>query len=382
MKVVILGGCGAVGASIVRDLIKSDEVEKVCIAGRKIHMTNVHESVQSSKKVSTKTLDITDFQALVQAIKGNNVVVNCVGPFYRFGIPTMKAAVEAGVNYLDIMDDYDTTITAFDEMDEPARKAGVSICVGFGLGPGFTNLIMKYGANKLDQVDVIRLLWGWALNDLTGPGTIAHMWHVLQGNVPQYLDGKLVYVPAGSGEEVVDFGEPYGKCPVYYIGHPEPVTIPRYIEGVKTVDEKACILPLWMNEVAFKLRECGFVDNEPIMVDGKPVIPRNFVAEIMQNGVSFRRQVEEYTISPSCIVVKGKEGNKAVSYTYASQGKMLPGTAIPASMFTQMLGLGEIKVKGVVAPEGAVDPESFFAKFAKRGFRLSEQKAVTQEVEF
>lgn len=382
MKAVVLGGCGIMGASVARDLIKSEEVERVIVADKVVDSTKLHESVQKSAKVTTQTIDVGDHEALVKLIKGNDVVVNVVGPFYKYAIPTMKAAIEAGVNYLDIMDDWDTTIAAFD-LDEAARKAGVSVCIGLGSSPGFGNIIVRYAADKMDQVDEVRLLWGYALNDPAGPSVLAHMFHALRGDVPQYLDGKLVNVPAGSGgEEIVDFMEPYGKCPVYYLGHPEPITIPRYIKGIKTVVNKGCFLPLWVNELFFDFIKRGFADREPITMDGNPIVPEDFIVQIMQRGSAFRKQVEEYTTAPLNVVVKGKEGNKAVTYLYESAGRMAPGTAIPASICAQMLARGDISVKGVVAPEGCVDPKIFFADFGKRGFRLSETKTVTEEIEF
>lgn len=369
------------GSSVVRDLIKGDEVEKVAIVDKKVDMTKLHESVRSSKKVSTQTVDVADFQALVKIIKGNDVVVNCVGPYYKYGLHTMKAAIEAGVNYLDIMDDYDTTLAAFD-MDEPAKKAGLSLCIGFGSSPGFNNIIVKYAADKLNEVDEVRILWGYTLNDTGGTGVVIHMFHALQGNVPQYLDGKLVYVPAGSGIEEVEFVEPFGKCPVYYVGHPEPITIPRYIKGVKTVVNKAGIIPLWGNQLFKELVERGFASDEPLTVGDNSIIPEQFLAEFIQNSPSFKKHVEEWTTEPGKIIVKGKEGNKVVTYVYNSSGRMAPGTGIPASICAQMLARGEIKEKGVVAPEGCVDPKLFLARFAKKGFRLSETKVVTQEMQF
>jgi len=379
MKVLILGGCGIMGASVARDIIKGREVQEVIVADRIVEEANLHKSVRESAKVRTECVDVNELDALVELIKGKDVVINCVGPFYKSAIPVMKAAIEAGANYLDIMDDYDTTAAAFN-LDQQAKEAGLSLCIGFGSSPGFGNIVAKYAADKLDQVDEIRLLWGYALNDPAGPSVLAHMFHALRGGVPQYLDGKLVNVAGGSGgEEIVKFSEPYGKCPVYYLGHPEPITMPRYFKGVKTVVNKGCFLPLWINDIVFGLIEHGFMEKEPIMINGKPIVPEDFIIQIMQSGESFRRQVETYTTAPFLVVVKGKERGKPVTYSYESAGRMAPGTGIPASICAQMLGRGEIKEKGVVPPEACVDPEIFFGEFAKRGFHLSEQKVVTEE---
>ena len=234
----------------------------------------------------------------------------------------------------------------------------------------------------MDEVDDISLFWLYTLNDTGGAGVVAHIFHALRGNVPQYLNGELVNVPAGSGVEEVEFLEPFGKCEVYYIGHPEPITIPRYVEGVKNVVNKAGIMPEWGNQLFRDLLARGFVSDEAISVEGMPVVPEKFIAEFIQNAPSFKKQVEEWKTEPGKTIVKGRESGKPVTYIYESSGRMAPGTGIPAAICAQMLGRGEITAKGVVAPEGCVDPRAFLSEFAKVGFVLYETKIETHEAEY
>ena len=381
MKAIILGGCGDMGSSVARDLIKSDDVAEVILADKRIDMASVHESVRNSKKVSTQTLDVTDFEALVKAIRGNDVVINIVGPYYKFGIQTMKAAIKAGVNYIDICDDYDVTRDAF-ALDESARKAGVSICIGFGGAPGSTNMLAKYAADKLDEVDEIHILWAAGFNDPVGPAASIHGMHMFSGKVPQYLDGRWVDVPAGSGAEEVEFIEPTGKTEVYYVGHPEPVTLPRYIKGVKKVVNKGGVLPSWGSKMIMEFVERGFVSTEPLKIDDVAISPRDFMVHLIRSAPEFKKQVEQYTTAPGNVVVKGREGKRKVTYTYRFGGHQSPGTAIAGSISAQMLYRGDIKVKGVVAPEGAMDPKVYFTEFAKKGMRIFEEKTVVEEVKF
>jgi saccharopine dehydrogenase (NAD+, L-lysine-forming) len=377
MKALVLGGFGIMGSSAARDLIKSDMVKRVILADKKVDMAKVHESVRTSKKISTQTLDVTDFEALVNAIKGNDVVINTVGPFYKFGAHTIKAAIKAGINYIDICDDYDATREAL-TLDESARKAGVSICIGFGAGPGISNLLAKYAADKLDEVDEIKFLWAAGLNDPVGFSALLHGMHMFTGNVPQYLNGKLVDVPAGSGGEEVKFVEPTGKAEVYYVGHPEPVTLPRYIKGVKTVVNKGGVLPTWASKMIMEWADRGFLDPEPLKVGDVAIPPQDFMVALLKSAPKFRKQVEHYTDAPSIVLVKGKKGGQNITYSYSSGGRQAPGTGIACSIAAQMLCRGDVKVKGVVAPEGALDPKAYFAEFAKRGMRIFEEKTAVQ----
>lgn len=380
MKILVLGAYGTMGSSVVRDLVKGEDVAQVVAADRSLDPGRLHESVRNSPKLVTATIDVEDFDGLVKLMKECDAVVNVVGPYYKYGLHTMRAAIAAKTDYIDIMDDYDTTIEAFD-LDEEAKDAGVSLCIGFGSSPGFNNIIVKYAADKLDRVEEANILWLYTLNDTGGASVVTHMFHALEGDVPQHLDGELKFVPAGTGVEEVEFVEPFGRCPVYYVGHPEPVTIPRYIKGMKTCVNKAGILPLWGNRLFRDLLNLGFVSDEPIIVGGHSITPEQFISEFIQSAPSFKEHVEEWTTEAGKIIVKGYKDGTAVTYTYSSSGRMAPGTGIPASICAQMLVLGEITEKGVVAPEGCVDPKLFFARFAERGFRMNETMSVTREVE-
>jgi saccharopine dehydrogenase-like NADP-dependent oxidoreductase len=46
---------------------------------------------------------------------------------------------------------------------------------------------------------------------------------------------------------------------------------------------------------------------------------------------------------------------------------------IPLSIGAQMIGRGDVKVKGVVPPETAIDPDIFFAELRQRGIEVHER---------
>lgn len=378
MKVLILGGCGVAGNSAACDIIKRLEVTKVTLADKTIDMNKVDVTLRKSPKVTTQIIDVSDFEALVKAMKDNDVIINCVGPFFKFGLAPMKAAIEAGKNYVDICDDSDVTKEAF-TLHESAKAAGVSICLGCGAGPGQTNIIAKYGADKLDEVDEIRILLAAGLGDEFGPAVLPHIFHGLMGDVPQFIDGNL-QVPGDSGREEVEFLEPIGKCEVFYFGHPEPVTLSRYIRGVKTVVLKLGNLPPWLNEWCEKCCKINLASLQPIRVGDNSIVPRDFLASILRDSAFLEKEAEGYRESALCVVVKGREGDKGVTYTYHAMPKMPESIGVTASMVAQMLYRGEVKTKGVLAPEGFIDAKSFLSDWKTRGMRLYETKTVTQEV--
>ena len=76
------------------------------------------------------------------------------------------------------------------------------------------------------------------------------------------------------------------------------------------------------------------------------------------------------------MIVKGERNGKQVTYTADMVGRMAPGTGLPASIAALMMEAGDVTVKGVVAPEGCIDPEKFLAALLKRGAKIHQTETI------
>ncbi len=76
------------------------------------------------------------------------------------------------------------------------------------------------------------------------------------------------------------------------------------------------------------------------------------------------------------MIVKGERNGKQVTYTADIVGRMRPGTGLPASIAALMMEAGDVTVKGVVAPEGCIDPEKFLAALLKRGAKIHQTETI------
>jgi saccharopine dehydrogenase-like NADP-dependent oxidoreductase len=342
IKVCVLGAGGGVGIGAVADLLESPDVSQVIACDIRIaEMKKYWKEHGFATKLSFAEVDLYDQQALVKAIKDCDVLLHCAGPFYKTAVPVANAAMEAKVNYCDICDDVEGTKALLD-LDADAKQAGITMVTGFGADPGTANLLVKYASSKLDQVDKICV--GYILHtemDVGGDAVQSHMEHIEEGEVPQFLDGKLVYVPAGSGSEFLDLPEPFGRCEVHYIGHPETLTLPRYIKGVKEVRTVG-----------------GLVDY---------VDPADAVM---------------------IIDVEGKKEGSDISYRYihvsawcSFSGDIYYQKLIgcPPSIGAQLIGSGEINVPGSCSIEGCVEPEPFFDELRKRNI-FDWQETITRRM--
>ncbi|MBP1746345.1 MAG: saccharopine dehydrogenase-like oxidoreductase [Deltaproteobacteria bacterium] len=374
MHVLVIGGTGGMGQGVARDLIKQEQIKEVILGDINVDPDRVQEKLRASQKVVLLKIDVNDHQGMVGAIKKADVVINCAGPFYKTAVAVARAAVEAKVNYIDICDDYEAAEILFaSDIDKAAKDAGITVLTGMGSDPGTNNVLVKWYANKLDRVDEIYLYWVVSIAELAGAAW-DHSLHMILGKIPQYLDGKLEYVEGGSGEETEKFLEPLGECLISYVGHPQPFTIPRYILGVKKVVIKGALIPLWVDRLIKEQKATGLLSKEQIEVRGTKIVPYDLTLKLWDTIPKDRDNGP--AASGLKVIVKGERQGKQVTYTADIVGRMAPGTGLPASIAALMMDAGEVSVKGVVAPEGCIDPDKFLAELLKRGARIHQTETI------
>ncbi|MHB8829825.1 MAG: saccharopine dehydrogenase family protein [Syntrophales bacterium] len=375
MRVLVIGGLGGMGQGVSRDLIKQDKIQKVILAGTNPDPERLQDKLRVSDKVSLIKLDVNDHRDMVSAIRTADVVINCAGPFYKTAVPVARAAVEAKVNYIDICDDYEAAELLFaSDIDVAARAAGITVLTGMGSDPGTNNIIVKWFADKLERVDDISLFWVVSIAELAGAAW-DHSLHMTTGKIPQYIDGRLEHVEGGSGLETANFLEPLGACQVCYVGHPQPLTIPRYIKGVQRVVIKGALIPGWVDQLIKQQKETGFLGKETLDVKGVKITPYDLTLKLWETIPANRDRGPQS--SGLKVIVRGVRDGKQVTYTADMVGRMAPGTGLPASIAALMLDNGDVIVQGVVAPEGCIDPEKFLKALLQRGAQIHQTETIT-----
>ncbi|MDQ7782333.1 MAG: SDR family NAD(P)-dependent oxidoreductase [Desulfomonilaceae bacterium] len=379
MRVVVLGGAGGMGQGVARDLIKQPQVSTVVLADLYPDPERLAPKLRDSEKASLIKMDVNDHSGMVAAFKEADVVVNCAGPFYKTAVPVAKAAVDAKVNYIDICDDYEGTEILFNsDIDKAAKEAGITVLTGMGSDPGTNNVLVKWYADRLDSVEEIYLYWVVSIAELAGAAW-DHSLHMTLGKIPQYLNGELVYVEGGTEVTAEEFLEPLGTCHVRYVGHPQPLTIPKYIKGVRNVIIKGALIPLWVDELIKEQKDTGLLGKEPIDVKGTKITPYDVALKLWETIPQGRDNGPQ--ASGLKVIVKGERDGKKVTYTADMVGRMAPGTGLPASIAALMMEAGDVTEKGVVAPEGCIDPEKFLAAFLKRGARIHQTEKISSMFE-
>ncbi|RJP31528.1 MAG: saccharopine dehydrogenase [Actinobacteria bacterium] len=364
-RLVILGGCGAVGSTAVRTLATTEYYDEYVVADKDIEAARKLSAELGEGKVKAVELDADDPGSLRKAIAGASVILNCVGPFYKYGPPILEAAIEAGIDYVDICDDMDATEIML-AMDGKASEAGISALVGMGSSPGMANLLVKFTADTLlDQVESVDIYHAHGGEDVEGPAVIKHRFHSMEIDIPMFLDGEYrtvrLFEESGKAlEEKAEFRD-VGTYPVYAYPHPETITLPKYIKGIKRVTNLGLVIPVSYAELIKSMVRLGLTSDEPLEVQGQMIIPREFAVAyvisrrdglLAEAGIDFPRGCLK-------IVVKGEKGGEPRTYVFqmSSSGMgMGEGTGIPAALGAIVMGQGKVTLKGAFPPEAAVNP--------------------------
>lgn len=364
MKIIVLGGAGDMASRAVRDLANQPDVTTLTIADFNLPAARAlkEELDGAGKQIVVQWVDANDHASLLQAIRGHEVVASGVGPFYRFEARVARAAIEAGAHYVSLCDDYDAAAAVL-ELDARAREKGVTVLTGLGWTPGLSNVLARKGAATFDQVDEINVAWGSSASDSNGYAVILHTLHIFTGLVPTFQRGQTRLVPAGSGPERVRFPEPVGEISVYHLGHPEPVTLPRFLPGLKTVTLKGGLSEQFLNDLGIWLARLRLTDTPE---------KKDFLGHLIKALLPYLSQIGQPT-EPCSAVRVDVSGWRAGAYgtvSYGAAAHMCDLTGLPLAVGALMLGRGEIDRPGVVAPEVCVPVEPFLAALAARGLRV------------
>jgi saccharopine dehydrogenase-like NADP-dependent oxidoreductase len=363
-KIAVLGGCGGIGSVAARTLVTSGMVDEIVIAENRYEAACAYAD-ELGVKVSAVQVDAEDPASLKKVMTGSDIVLNCIGPFYRFGPPILMAAIEAGIDYVDVCDDLDATERML-ELDSEARKAGIGALIGMGNSPGMANVLARWCVDTmLDQVDEVNIYHAHGGEPSEGGAVIKHRIHAMTSDIPLFVDGKFIQVRMleGSGREFwseTDFKN-IGTYPVYPYPHPETITMPRYFEGIRKVTNMGIVFPLDYFQLTMDSVALGLATEEPLIVLGSEVIPIEFeVAYIISRRPGFLAKAG-LTEPSGCLKVEvmGSKDGEPSTFVFSmySQGAGAgEGTGIPAAMGALLMLQGKVDPKGVFPPEGGVVP--------------------------
>jgi saccharopine dehydrogenase-like NADP-dependent oxidoreductase len=370
MEIVVLGGAGDMGSRTVEDLAASEGVRRVTIADRDVTAARQIVARMSGRgaEVDVRRVDADDHHGLVEAMRGYDVAASALGPFHLFEAKLARAAIEAGVHYASICDEWEAAGAVIDRFTAAARERGITIITGLGTSPGMSNVGVRYYAQQLDKTRRADVYVYQPLNAGGGEAVVRHMLHIISGQVVVWRGGRRVMVPACSEERLVEFPR-FGPIKVWNMGHSEPETIPRFIPGIE--------------EVNFFM---GFGRGSGLFIwPGKwGLFAGRRVRDAVARVVSLVERVSsgEPEVGAVRIDVWGEAAGEEVHRIACGIGQMREATGLSLSVGTLMLARGELLTEegGVYAPEACLDPRKFMAFLSEKGIKAYQDVAMSRQM--
>ncbi len=360
MRVLALGGAGGMGRHACRVAAGLEQVTDLTVTDLDGGRAE-RAAAAVGPGVRSLALDVTDTPALRAALADTDVVLNTVGPFFRFGEPILRAAIDAGCSYLDICDDWEP-IAPMLELDALARSAGVTAVVGIGASPGITNLLAVLAASQLDTVE--ETITGWSLEAAPPEATpdgkpsaaVVHGIQQVTGTIRVTRHGRAVDERPLRPVRIDYPG--VGRRTVRTFGHPEALTLPRVFPGTTSINV-AFAGPGVMTAMA----AIGAAVDRGILSPHRAAAIIERAERLLPS--TFERTLGPGRLPPIFALANGtRHGRPAAAGCALAQ---LPGTTmgevtgIPLGVALGLLSSAE---PGVHTPESSLAPADFFSALA------------------
>lgn len=151
----MVGGAGAFGARLVAGLAATTEL-RVIVAGRDLARAEAVARTVPDGRGRAVRLDATRADAAELRVLGAAVVVDAAGPF-QGGVPVLaRAAIEAGLPYLDLADGRDF-VAAFPVLDAAARAKNVVALTGASSTPALSNAVLDALTAGWRSIETVRV---------------------------------------------------------------------------------------------------------------------------------------------------------------------------------------------------------------------------------
>jgi saccharopine dehydrogenase (NAD+, L-lysine forming) len=381
---ILLVGAGGVGSAIVKiaarrsfaDLVVADydlaRAQRAAAGGR--------------DSVAAIRLDARDTVSVAAAIAEYNcdVLLNATDP--RFVMPLFRAALLAGVHYLDMAmslssPDPDAPYSACgvklgDEQFAEAAKwqdSGRLALAGMGVEPGLSDVFARYAADRLfSEIDEVGVRDG---ANLVVDGYDFAPTFSIWTTIEECLNPPVIWERDRGWFTTAPFSEP------------ETFTFPAGIGPVECVNvehEEVLLIPRWVqaNRVTFKyglgsefigilqtLHKLGLDSVQPVQAGEARVSPRDVVAACLPDPATLGDRMHGLTCAGTWVTGTGPDGARREVYLYhvvdnawsmseyGSQAVVWQ-TAVNPVVALELLDSGAWSGAGVLGPE-ALPPGPF-----------------------
>ena len=322
MDSVLIIGAGAAGSVTAQKCAMNRDVfKKVHLASRRL------ESCEKVAKLCVTPIevsqvnadDVDETVALIERVKPD-LVINMALPYQD--LPIMDACLKTGVHYMDTANYEPRDVAKFEYswqwayQDKYASK-GIMGVLGCGFDPGVSNIFCAYAQEHLfDTIDTIDII---DCNDGSHGKSFATNFNpeINLREVTQrgkyWKNGQWIDIDPLTISCMIDYPE-VGPRKSYLIYHEEEESLVQNIKGLKQIRFWMTFSDNYIKHLDV-LQSVGMTRIDPVMYKGTPVIPMEFLKELLPPPSSLG---ENYTgrTSIGCIIDGTKDGKRKTVLIY------------------------------------------------------------------
>lgn len=394
MGKILIIGCGGVASVAIQKCCQVSEVfTEMCIASRTVSKCEALKEKLEGKtntKITTAQVDADNVDELIALIEKEKpeVVLNLALPYQDLTI--MDACLATKVHYIDTAN-YEPEDTAKFEYKwqwayrERFEEAGITALLGSGFDPGVTSVFSAYALKHyFDEINYIDIMdcnagdHGYPFATNFNPEINIRE---VSAKGSYWEDGHWVETEPMEIKRVYTFPE-VGEKDMYLLHHEEIESLALNIPGIKRIRFFMTFGQSYLTHLKC-LENVGMTSIEPIMYEGKEIIPLQFLKAVLPDPASLGpRTVGKTNIG--CIFIGKKDGKEKKLYIYnvcdhqecykeVGSQAISYTTGVPAMIGAMMIMNGTWNKAGVYNIE-EFDPDPFMEALNKYGlpWKISE----------
>lgn len=387
MRKLMIIGCGGVASVAIHKCCQNSEFfDEICIASRtKSKCDALKEKLEGTTpvKITTAQVDADHVPELVALIKKEQpqAVLNLALPYQDLTI--MDACLETKVHYIDTAN-YEPEDTAKFEYKwqwayrERFEQAGITALLGSGFDPGVTSVFSAYALKHyFDEINYIDILdcnagdHGYPFATNFNPEINIRE---VSAKGSYWEDGHWVETEPMEIKRVYNFPE-IGEKDMYLLHHEEIESLALNIPGIKRIRFFMTFGQSYLTHLKC-LENVGMTSIEPIMYEGKEIVPLQFLKAVLPDPSSLGPRTKGKT-NIGCIFIGKKDGVEKKLYIYntcdhqecykeVGSQAVAYTTGVPAMIGAMMVMSGKWQKPGVYNIE-EFDPDPFMEALNKWG---------------
>lgn len=347
MKKITVIGAGMVGSVMARELSKRHRVTATDINSKSL------DSLEKFPDIIRVKLDVKDRKALSLAVADADMVISAV-PGY-LGFHTMTEIIRLKKNLVDISFMPEEPA----DLDDLAVQNGVTIVTDCGVAPGLSNFIIGFHNERMQITEMecmvgglpVERIWPFEYKAPFSPSDVIEEYT----RPARFVEnGRIVIRPAMSDAEHVHFDR-IGTLEAFNTDGLRSLI--RTMKNIPNMRERTLRYPGHINLI-MALMEAGFLDREPVSINGTDVSPTDFTSRILFKAWKLKDYEREFTVMR--IIIRGTENLEAKEIIYELYDEYDPvdrvtsmarTTGFTATGTAEMILGGVFNAKGIFPPE-------------------------------